>query len=453
MPTSLFRGFDVVATMDAERREIRGGSVLVQDDRIVAVGDDTSEWPAAQRVIDGRGKLLLPGMVNTHHHFYQTLFRNVPGAADKKLFDWLTFLYERWKHIDPEAARVSAAVACSELLLTGATTSSDHFYVFPERYPGIFDAEIDGATSTGIRFHPCRGSMSLSKKDGGLPPDSVVQDEDAILRDCQRAIDRYHDSSPLAMVRIALAPCSPFSVTSDLMRQSAALADEYEVLLHTHLAETQDEEAFCLSKLGARPVDLMEQLGWLRPDAWFAHMVHVSPTDIAKLSAAGVGMSHCPSSNMALGSGIAPVTEFVTTNVKVSLAVDGSASNDTSNMIREVRQAMLLQRVRYGADAMTARDALYLATMGGARVLGRSQEIGSIEAGKAADLIAFDLTDLAFSGARSDPVAAVVHCAADRVSLSMVNGALRVENGRLVDESLYELIPVHNALSQRLIAG
>jgi cytosine/adenosine deaminase-related metal-dependent hydrolase len=453
LATTLFRGFDVVATMDGDRREIAGGSVLVEGDRIARVGDDPSSWPPADRVIDGDSKLLLPGMVNTHHHFYQTLFRNVPGAADRKLFDWLRFLYERWKGLDPEAVRVSAAIACSELLLSGATTSTDHFYVFPKGYPEIFDAEIDGATGTGIRFHPCRGSMSLSKKDGGLPPDSVVQEEDTILADCRRVIERLHDPAPRAMLRIALAPCSPFSVTLDLMRQSVALAEEYGVLLHTHLAETEDEEAFCVSKFGARPVDLMEQLGWLRSDAWFAHMVHVSDEDMDKLSAARVGMSHCPSSNMTLGSGIAPVVPFLDTDVKVSLAVDGSASNDSSNMIREARQAMLLQRVRYGADALSARESLYLATMGGAEVLGRAAEIGSIEVGKAADLIAFDLDDIAFAGARNDPVAALVHCAADRVWLSMVNGVLRVEDGRLLDESLVDLIPVHNAISKRLVNG
>jgi cytosine/adenosine deaminase-related metal-dependent hydrolase len=436
--------------MDDDRREIHGGSVLVQDQTILAVGVRDDSWPAADWVIEGQDKVLLPGMVNTHHHFYQTLFRNIPGAADRKLFDWLTFLYERWKSIDPEAVRVSAAVACGELLLSGATTASDHFYVFPREHPEIFDAEVEGAAETGIRFHPCRGSMSLSKKDGGLPPDSVVQDEQTILRDCQRVIERYHDPEPLAMLRIALAPCSPFSVTLDLMRASTTLADEYGVLLHTHLAETEDEEAFCVASCGARPVDLMEELGWLRPDAWFAHVIHVSDEDVVKLGAAGVGMAHCPSSNMALGSGIAPIGQLADAGVRVGLAVDGSASNDSSNMIREARQAMLLQRVRYGADALSARDSLYLATMGGARVLGRAEEIGSIEPGKAADLIAFDLSDIAFAGARIDPVAALVHCAADRVSMSMVNGTLRVQEGRLLDDGVAGWIRRQNEISLRL---
>ena len=358
---------------------------------------------------------------------------------------------DSWKGIDEEAARVSAAVASSELLLSGATTTSDHCYLFPRGGGAILDADIEGAQLAGIRFHPCRGSMSLSEKDGGLPPDSVVQTEAEILADCRRVIERYHDPEPLAMLRIALAPCSPFSVTADLMRETVALAEEYDVLLHTHLAETQDEEAYCLERFGRRPVDLMEDLGWLRDDTWFAHLVVLSEADIKKLGAARVGMAHCPSSNMILGSGIAPVAEMLDSGVRIGLAVDGSASNDSSNMIREVRQAMLLQRVRYGANAVSARQALRMATMGGASVLRRESEIGSLEPGKAADLIAFDLTDVAFAGAAADPVAAVVHCAADRVSLSMVNGEWRVRDGQLVSNAIADLVVRHNALSRQLV--
>jgi cytosine/adenosine deaminase-related metal-dependent hydrolase len=452
MKTTLFKGFDLVSTMDGDRREIPGGYVLVEDHRITALGEDPTGI-IADEVIDGEGKVLLPGFVNTHHHLYQTLFRNVPGASEQRLFDWLGSLYEKWKGIDEEAVRTSAAVGCAELLLSGATTTSDHFYLFPQGRGDLFDAGVDGARLAGIRFHPCRGSMSLSKKDGGLPPDSVVQSEDEILRDCQRVIERYHNPRPFAMLRVALAPCSPFSVSPSLMRETVRLAEEYHVLLHTHLAETADEESFCRDTFGARPVDWMEELHWLRDDVWFAHLVHVNAGDIAKLSAAKVGMSHCPSSNMTLGSGIAPVVEMKNTGIKVSLAVDGSASNDTSNMIREVRQAMLLQRVRYGAEAFSAREALYLATMGGARVLHREEEIGSIEVGKAADLIAFDLSGIAFAGAHADPLAAIVHCAADRVDLAMVNGLLRVRDGCLVDESLYGLIGRHNTISRRLVEG
>ncbi len=447
---TLFRDFDVVATMDATGRDIPGGFVLVEGHRIVRVGDDPGGI-RADDVVRGEGKVLLPGFVNTHHHLYQSLFRCVPGAADAELFKWLVFLYERWKGIDEEAARVSAAVASSELLLSGATTTTDHCYLFPRDGGAILDGDIEGARLAGIRFHPCRGSMSLSKKDGGLPPDSVVQTEDEILADCRRVLERYHDPSPFAMLRIALAPCSPFSVSPDLMRETVSLAEEYGVLLHTHLAETQDEEAYCLRRFGRRPVDLMEDFGWLRADVWFAPLVVLSGADIVKLGRAKVGMAHCPSSNMTLGSGIARVSEMVGSGVRIGLAVDGSASNDSSNMIREVRQAMLLQRVRYGASALSARQALRMATMGGASVLGRDAEIGSIESGKAADLIAFDLSDIAFAGAVADPVAAVVHCAADRVAFSMVNGEWRVRDARLVSDEVEELVVRHNELSRKLV--
>jgi len=446
---TLFAGFDLVATMDAGGRELAGGYVLVEGNRIVDVGVDPSGIDADETV-HGAGKVLLPGLVNTHHHLYQSLFRNVPGASEAKLFDWLVFLYERWKGLGEDAMRVASTIACSELLLSGATTTTDHCYLYPRDGGNILAADIEGAQRAGIRFHPCRGSMSLSKKDGGLPPDSVVQTEDEILADCQRMIEQYHDAEPLAMLRIALAPCSPFSVTVDLMRESVALAEESGVLLHTHLAETRDEEAYCLRRSGMRPVDLMEDLGWLRDDVWFAHLVVLNQSDIAKLAAANVGMAHCPSSNMTLGSGIAPVTEMKGTGIKIGLAVDGSASNDTSNMIREVRQAMLLQRVRYGADALSAREALRMGTIGGATVLHREDEIGSLEPGKAADLIAFDLGDVAFAGSHADPLAAIVHCAADRVDFAMVNGKWRVRDGRLVDESILDLIPVHNRLSKEL---
>lgn len=446
---TLFRDFDVVVTMDPAGREIPGGFVLVEGNRIVRVGEDPSGI-RADETVSGRGSVLLPGFVNTHHHLYQSLFRCVPGAADSELFDWLVFLYKRWKGIDEEAARISSAVASSELLLSGATTTSDHCYLFPRGGGAILDADIEGAAMAGIRFHPCRGSMSLSEKDGGLPPDNVVQTEDEILADCRRVIERYHDREPFAMVRIAVAPCSPFSVTPGLMRESLALADEYGVLLHTHLAETRDEEAYCLERFGRRPVDLMEDLGWLRDDVWFAHLVVLSDSDIAKLGRAKVGVAHCPTSNMTLGSGIAPVMDMLGSGVRVGLAVDGSASNDSSNMVREVRQAMLLQRVRSGASALSARQALRMATIGGASVLRREEELGSLEPGKAADLIAFDLSDIAFAGA-ADPVAAIVHCAADRVSLSMVNGEWRVRGGQLLASDAEKWIARHNELASKLV--
>ncbi len=447
---TLLTGFDLIATMDETRCEIADGYVLVEDNRIVEIGDG-SPTAHCDEVIDGNGKVLLPGFVNTHHHLYQTLFRNVPGAANMKLFDWLTFLYERWQKIGEDAVRTSAAIGCAELLCSGATTTVDHLYLVPNDLDGVFDAEIEGARLTGIRFHPCRGSMSLSRQDGGLPLSSVVQGEKDIVRDCVRVIERYHDPEQFSMLQFALAPCSPFSVTEKLMRSTIELADEYDVLLHTHLAETEDEEEFCKAKFGIRPVDYMEQLGWLRDDVWFAHLVHINEEDIKKLSDANAGMSYCPSSNMILGSGVAPVVELVESDVKVSVGVDGSGSNDTSNMIREVRQAMLVQRLRYGAENFSARDALFAATMGGASVLHREDEIGSIEVGKAADLIAFDISGLEFAGSHSDPLAAVVHCGAQSVDFAMVNGEVQVRDRRLTNESIYDLVAHHNDLSARLI--
>jgi len=396
--------------------------------------------------------VLVPGLVNTHHHLYQTLFRAVPGAADKELFDWLVFLYERWRGIDEEAVYVSALVGMMELLLSGCTTTTDHLYLFPRGKERLIDLEIEAAQELGIRFHPTRGSMSLSREEGGLPPPDVVQTEEEILADSERLISRYHDPSFGAMVRIALAPCSPFSVTRELMEETAELARRAGVLLHTHLAETEDEEEFCREKLGLRPVDYLEEVGWLEEDVWLAHLVHLNQDDIRKLGKARVGMAHCPSSNMLLGSGLAPVRELLAAGVKVGLAVDGSASNDHSNLIREARQAMLVARVRDGAEAMPARLALRLATLGGAQVLHREEEIGSLEPGKCADLVLFDVSGLEFSGA-ADPVAALLHCATQHADTVMVNGEILVRGGRLVNESLYDVVARHREIAARLVRG
>ncbi|MBC7219932.1 8-oxoguanine deaminase [Candidatus Bipolaricaulota bacterium] len=448
----LFRDVDVIATFDAARRELRGGWLLVEGNRIAALGEGPPPAGPFAEVVSGRDRVMIPGMVNTHHHLYQTLFRAVPGAADKELFDWLLFLYEVWRGIDEDAVRTSAIVGCLELLLSGCTTTTDHLYLFPRGKEKLTDAEIEAAREVGIRFHPTRGSMSLSREEGGLPPPDVVQTEEEILRDSERILARWHDPAFGAMVRIALAPCSPFSVTRELMRDTAALARERGVLLHTHLAETTDEEEFCLAKFGLRPVDYLESVGWLAGDVWLAHLVHLSPDDIQRLAGAGVGMAHCPSSNMILGSGIAPVPAALAAGMAVGLGVDGSASNDASNMIREARQAMLLARVRYGAGAMTARQALELATVGGARVLHRADELGSLEPGKCADLSLWDLSALEFAGA-ADPVAALVHCGAQYADLVMVNGEVRVRRGRLVDERLYEFVPHQRAIGQKLVGG
>ncbi len=452
MKRVLFRDVQVIATFDAQGRELRGAWLLVEGNRIAAVGEGAPPQGPYDEVIDGRDRVMIPGLINTHHHLYQTLFRAVPGAQDKKLFDWLVFLYERWRGIDEEAVYVSAVTGLTELLLSGCTTSTDHLYLFPKGKRHLIDVEIEAAKEVGIRFHPTRGSMSLSREKGGLPPQDVVQTEEEILQDSERLILRYHDQSFGAMVRVALAPCSPFSVTPELMRQTAELARRYGVLLHTHLAETLDEEEFCLARFGKRPVEYLEELGWLGPDVWIAHAVHLNAADIAKLARAGVGVAHCPSSNMLLGSGVAPVPQMLAAGVKVGLAVDGSASNDASNMIREARQALLLARVKHGAEAMSARRALGLATRGGAQVLGWSEELGSLEPGKCADLSLWDISTLEFAGA-ADPVAALLHCAAQYADLVMVNGEILVRAGELVKSHLYRYVSRQREIAKRLVEG
>ncbi|MBC7221378.1 8-oxoguanine deaminase [Candidatus Bipolaricaulota bacterium] len=448
----LFKDVEVIATFDQTGRELKKAWLLVEGNRIAALGEGEPPQGKFDEVILGRDRVMIPGMINTHHHLYQTLFRAVPGAQDKKLFDWLVFLYERWRGIDEEAVYVSTIVGCLELLLSGCTTTTDHLYLFPRGKRNLIDVQIEAAKEVGIRFHPTRGSMSLSRKEGGLPPEDVVQTEEEILEDSERLILRYHDKSFGAMLRIALAPCSPFSVTPTLMKETAKLARSYGVLLHTHLAETLDEEEYCLEKFGKRPVEYLEELDWLGPDVWIAHAVHLNSADIEKLAKAGVGVAHCPTSNMLLGSGIAPVPEMLKAGMKVGLAVDGSASNDSSNMIREARQAMLLARVKYGAEAMPARTALKLATTGGAKVMGWEKEIGSLEVGKCADLVLFDISKLEFAGA-ADPVAALLHCAAQYADLVMVNGKILVRNGELVNPSLYRYIPRQREIASRLVGG
>ncbi|MCD6426905.1 MAG: amidohydrolase family protein, partial [Caldisericaceae bacterium] len=368
-----------------------------------------------------------------------------------KLFDWLVFLYEKWKNIDEEAVMISTVVATMELMKSGVTTTTDHLYLFPKGHPNLIDAEMEGADITGIRFYATRGSMSLSKKDGGLPPDSVVQTEDEIIKDSIRVVEKYHDDSPFSMRRVALAPCSPFSVTGDLMKESVKLAEQYNLLLHTHLAETKDEEEFCLSKFGLRPVDYMEKLGWLNSRVWFAHLVHLSDKDIEKLSENNVGMSHCPTSNMRLGSGIARVSEMKNTHIKIGLGVDGSSSNDTGNFLMEIRNAMLLQRVKYGADALSPREALKMGSTGGAKVLRMDREIGSIEEGKAADIIGFKTDRLEFAGGLNDPVASLVLCDAKQVDFSMINGEVVIEEGHFVKLNEEDFINKQNAISQKLL--
>ncbi len=445
----LFENVGTIFTADPEGREIEDGYVLIDGNEIEEVGNSPYKGEEPGEVIDGEGKVMIPGLINTHHHIFQTLFRNFKEVNNSKLFTWLTELYERWAKIDTRAIRTSTVIGSAELLLSGATTTSDHLYLFPEGQNELFDEEVKTARDVGIRFHPTRGSMSLSKEDGGLPPKKVTQTEEEIMEEYRRVIDQYHDRDEFAMTQVALAPCSPFSVTDEIMKKTAEIAREEDLALHTHLAETEDETQFCLDEVGLRPVDYMEELGWLDERVWFAHVVHVNEEEIEKLSEAGVGMSHCPSSNMRLGSGIAPVVDMKETDIDVSMAVDGSASNDTSNMIKELRQALLLQRVEYGADSITPREVLRFATIGGARVLGREDELGSIEPGKAADLVMVDLNRLEYAGGLSDPVSALLMCDTKGVDFNMVNGEVLVEDGELVDEELLEYVAEQNEIASQ----
>jgi 8-oxoguanine deaminase len=422
-----------VFPMDDARTRLPNGYVLVEDDRILAVGQGAP--PAnvgADRRIDARGKVVLPGLVNTHHHLPQTLTRNVRSVQEAPLFRWLTELYLVWRHADADAVDAAARVGLGELLLTGCTTTTDHLYLFPRGEDRLIDVEIAAARDLGIRFQPTRGSMSRGQSQGGLPPDDVVQDEDVILADSRRLIREYHDPRPRAMTRIALAPCSPFSVTDDLMRRTADLARAEGVLLHTHLAETLDENAYCLQVYGCRPAEYLRRMGWLGRDVWLAHCVHLDDDEVLLFGETGTGVAHCPSSNFRLGSGVAPVRKMLDARVPVGLGVDGSASNDTSNLLAETRQAMLAHRV--GAEPerwITAEEALWMATRGGAACLGRD-DVGSLEPGKAADLILIDQRRLSYAGSGDDPLAALVFSPwPEPVDTVMVNGRLVVEGGEL----------------------
>jgi 8-oxoguanine deaminase len=458
MSTILVKNAEILVTMDDHRREIPGGGLFARDGFIEQVGE-TSELPeTADVVLDLSGQVVLPGLVNTHHHFYQTLTRAVPAAQNANLFNWLVTLYPIWARLTPDDIFISTQTALAELALSGCTTASDHLYLFPNG--SKLDDEIAGAKEVGLRLHASRGSMSLGQSQGGLPPDSVVDSEENILADSERVIQRYHDPDPGSMLQIVLAPCSPFSVTPELMRQSVALARRYGVHLHTHLAETQDEEVFCLEKFGHRPVGYMQALGWVGDDVWFAHSVHVNQQEIVVLAHEGCGVAHCPSSNMRLASGIAPIWEYLQAGVKVGLGVDGSASNDGSDLMMEARMAMMLARLRAGIEGaslsgvespplMTARQALELATRGGAAVLGRT-DIGSLEPGKCADFIGVDINTLPYAGALHDPVAALLFAQFKGVDLNVVHGRVIVQDGHLTTIDVPSLIEKHNRAARRL---
>ncbi len=449
MTTTLIRHIAMLVTMDTQRREIPDGAILIRDRVIEQVGPTSTLPTEADRIIDLSGYMVMPGFVNTHHHMYQTLTRAVPAAQDANLFNWLKTLYPIWANLTGEAIYVSSLIAMAELMLSGCTTSSDHLYLFPNDCR--LDDEIRAARQIGLRFHAARGSMSLGESKGGLPPDRVVEEEPAILRDCQRVIETYHDPEPYSMLRIVLAPCSPFSVTPDLMRESASMAAHYGVTLHTHLAETLDEEAFCLQKFGRRPVAYMENLGWIGRHVWHAHCVHMNAQEIELFGRTGTGVAHCPSSNMRLASGIAPIRALLDSNARVGLGVDGSASNDGSHLLGEARQAMLLQRVTGDPARLSARQALELATIGGASVLQRD-DIGSLAPGKAADLIAVRLNRLEYAGGLHDPVAAALFCSPVRVDWSMIDGRVVVEEGRLTTVDIGPVIEQHNRLAVDLIS-
>jgi 8-oxoguanine deaminase len=445
----------LVATMDDRKTRLPGGWVLLEDDAIVAAGSgDPPATGAGDRRIDARGKVVLPGLVNTHHHLPQTLTRNVPRVQEAPLFRWLTELYEVWRGLDQAAVDAAARVGLGELLLTGCTTTTDHLYLFPRGQERFIDVEIAAARDLGIRFHPTRGSMSRGKSHGGLPPDDVVQDEDAIMEDSRRLIREYHDPRARAMTRIALAPCSPFSVTDDLMRRTAELAREHGLRLHTHLAETRDEERYCREVYGCGAVEYVRRLGWLGPDVWLAHCVHLSDDDVGLFAETRTGVAHCPSSNFRLGSGIAPVRALLDAGAPVGLGVDGSASNDSSNMLAETRQALLAHR--HDPDPsrwVTAEEVLWMATRGGARCLGRD-DIGSLEAGKAADLILVETRRLSYAGAGSDILAALVFSPfPEAVDTVIVNGQLVVEGGELRGVDVPALIARADRAAEGLLEG
>lgn len=455
MDDLVVRGAALLATCDAERRELPGGWVAITGGVITGVGAAPDAPPAATQTIDAGGCLVTPGLVNTHHHLYQNLTRAFAPVVDGALFEWLVRLYPVWAGVDAEASYLSAWVGLTELALGGCTTSTDHLYIAPRGGGDLWSAQIEAAVEVGLRFHPTRGSMSLSVKDGGLPPDSVVQDDDEILADSERLVALHHDRGPHAMVRVALAPCSPFSVRPELMRATAELAERLDVRLHTHLAEDPDEDEFCLARFGRRPIEQFEEVGWLSDRAWVAHCVHPNPAEIGRLGAAGVGIAHCPSSNMILGAGgsrgtITPVQAMRAAGSPVGLGCDGSSSNDAASLWMESRAALLLGRQRGGAVSMSARDVLAIGTRGGAACLGRTGEIGELSVGAAGDLVVWAQDGVAFAGALSDPIEAWLRCGPSAARETVVAGRVLVEGGRPTNPALTDILARHRVVAARL---
>lgn len=449
MPTLLVKNAHVLVTMDDERREIADGAVFARDGVIEQAGA-TADLPSkADEVIDASDCVVLPGLVNTHHHLFQTLTRAVPAAQDAALFGWLTSLYPIWRKLGPEHIHASATIGLAELALSGCTCSSDHLYLFPNG--AKLDDEIAAARALGVRFTATRGSMSIGQSQGGLPPDSVVETEDAILVDCERVVDAFHDPNAHAMVQVAIAPCSPFSVSRELMRDAAILARKKGVRLHTHLAENDEDIAYSLEKFGVRPGQYAEDLGWTGEDVWHAHCVKLDAQEIALFGRTGTGVAHCPCSNMRLASGVLPLRAMLRAGVPVGLGVDGSASNDSGHLLNEARQAMLLQRVGGDAGALSARQALEIATRGGARVLGR-KDIGHLAPGMAADLAIFGLNQVELAGADWDPVAGLLFCGPVKTRDTIVAGRAIVRHGRVMTIDLPSAIRRHRALARGLAA-
>ena len=446
----LVRNALLVATVDSARRELPGGWVAITNGLISGVGSSLDAPPEAVEVIDASNCLVTPGLINTHHHLYQNLTRAYPPMTNAALFGWLQTLYPLWRAIDEEAVHVSAWVGLAELALSGCTTSTDHLYLHPHGAGDLLTAEIDAAKDIGMRFHPTRGSMSLSVKDGGLPPDDVVQDDDDILRLSAEAVAQHHDRAHGAMVRIALAPCSPFSVTEQLMVRSAELAEQLDVRLHTHFAENSEDDAFSIATFGCRPMEYLERTGWCTSRTWLAHSVMPNDDEVKRLGAAGVGAAHCPSSNLILASGIAPVVDMRAAGVHVGLGVDGSSSADSASLWLEARQAMLLAKLKSGAHAGTARMALEVATIGGAGCLGRIGEIGEISVGAVGDLAIWQLTGPAFAGALADPIEAWLRCGPLSARDTIVQGKAVVRNKELVSTKVDEMLRTHALHSRRI---
>ncbi|MCC3144300.1 8-oxoguanine deaminase [Halanaerobium sp. Z-7514] len=452
MKQILIKNAKEIITMNENRERLKNADLLIEAGKIKEMGRNISlEENEELKIINGRDYFVFPGLINLHHHFYQTLTRSLPEAQEMELFGWLKYLYPIWSNLTADAVYYSTLLAAGELLKTGCTTTSDHFYVFPRNQAdNLLDYEFEAAAEIGIRFHGSRGSMSLSQKDGGLPPDDVVQTDEEILADSKRLIVKYHDSNPFAMQRVVLAPCSPFSVTEELMLKSTELARQNGVQLHTHLAETKDEEKFVLDKYGMRPLAYMEKLGWLGEDVWYAHAVHLNSSELEKMAATGTGVSHCPVSNMKLSSGVALVPEMLNKGVPVGLAVDGSASNDSSNMILELKSAFLMHRLIHGIKSLSAEDVLGLATNGGRDVLNQP-EIGSLELGKAADMFMINSKRLGWAGGLYDPVSALINQGDTQiVDYTIVNGEIVVEKGELTNVDEKEIVEKANNISAKM---